>query len=245
MDEQLEVSTQNTDATTEQPMGILERTIGVFTAPQKTFEDIAKFPSWVFPFILMVIATMLITQLLVPVILADQQSNERYLEMMQDPNMSPEQLERMQDISEKSVKNFAAIGGGVTVIITSILSSAIILFIGNIILGGEAKFLQIFSMFCWGGLIGTLGYLIRLPLSLSKMTMDIAMGPAIIFPAGSEEQILYKLASAMDIFILWRMAMIAIGFAAIYRISQAKSYATIGGMYALMVLAGIVLSTVF
>ncbi len=245
MSESNETSPGMTEEVNQRQMNIIERTIGVFAAPTKTFEDIAAKPNWIFPLLLIIILTMLITQMLVPAILADQQSSPEWAKMMQNPDLTAEQLEAMQEMSTKGVQNFAAIGAGVVSLIAIAIASVVLLFVGNIILGGNAKYLQIFSMFTWGGLVGLSGYILRLPLSLSRETMQVYLGPAVLFGDGSHESVLFKIAAALDIFVLWRVALVAIGFGAIYRLTAGKSFAVIGGLYALMVAASIIFSSVF
>jgi hypothetical protein len=228
-----------------QPTNLFQRTIGVFTAPQQTFNDIARQPNWIFPLILVLVAAMIFTQILIPALLADQEASPQYQEMLQRDDVSAEDLESIIEVQQKATKNFAAVGAGVFTLIAALLASAILLFVGNIIMGGNGKFLQMFSVYCWGGLIGILGYLIRLPISISNVTMKVYLGPAILLSSESQETALFKIAAALDIFVIWRIALIAIGFAAIYKINMNKSVSIVGSLYVLMVAAGIILSGAF
>lgn len=229
----------------ERSLTILQRTIGVFTSPRETFADIARRPTWIFPLIFTIIAAMLITQLLVPAILADTKANPKFQELMQREDMTPEQRENLQNIQIKSIQNFSAVGAGVTLAIASAVAAAILLFVGNILFGGTATYRQLFSAYCWSGLIGTLGYLIRLPLSLSKMTMKIYFSPAVFFPENAEHTALFKAAASLDAFMIWRIVLLAIAFAVIYKFSFGKSLTIIGGMFVLQIAATIVFSGMF
>ena len=226
-------------------LNILQRIIGVFGSPQKTFEDIAARPNWVFPLILLVLVALLTTQIMAPAMIADFKSGEQYEKLMQNEQLTPEQIERAAEMQISAMKNFAGIGAAVSTLIICLLAGAVLLFIGNIILGGEAKYVQIFSMYCWGGLIGVLGSILRLPLAVQKMSTKIYFGPAVLFPAGAEESAGFKIAAALDIFLIWRVVLLAVGFAAIYKFTFGKSITALCVLYALLVAISIVFSGVF
>lgn len=234
-------------ATTEpsEAMTFWERIIGVFGSPGKTFRDIAERPTWVFPFILMILATAIMTQVLIPAIQADYTSSEQYDKLLSNDKLTPEQIESAQKMYLSYVKNFSAISSGIYTAIASVLATAVLLFAGNVILGGNAKFRQIFSIYCWGGLVGLLGLLIRIALSLQKMSMKVYLSPAILFPSDAEETTLFKIAGALDVFLVWRIVLLAIGFAAVYKIAFGKSLATLGPVYAVFVAIGILFSNLF
>lgn len=226
-------------------MSALQRIAGVFSAPQKTFEDIAANPTWVVPFIIVLVFSMALTHLLKEAIVEDYKSSPAYEKLMEDDRLSVEQVERARDIQIAGMRNFAWAGAGVSTTLAMVLSTIVLLFVGNIILGGSAKFRQIFSLFCWAGLIGLLGYVLRFPIAFQKTTMKVYFSPAVLLSPGAEESALFKIAAALDIFVIWRVILLAIGFAAIYRFTFGKSLATVGGLYVLLVLGGVLFGSIF
>lgn len=226
-------------------MSALQRIAGVFSAPQKTFADIAANPTWVVPFIIVIVLSMVLTHFLREAIIEDYKSSPAYERLMEDERLSIEQAERARDMQIAGMRNFAWAGAGVSTVLAMVLSTVVLLFVGNIILGGSAKFRRIFSLFCWAGLIGLLGYLLRFPIAFQKTTMKVYFSPAVLLPPGAEESALFKIAAALDIFVIWRVILLAIGFAAIYRFTFGKSLATVGSLYVLLVLSSIVLGGIF
>jgi hypothetical protein len=224
-------------------MSTMQRIIGIFNAPGKTVADVAANPTWVVPFIIVIVISMALTHLMREAIIADHKSSPAYENLMENDRMTIEQIEQARDMQISGMRKFAWVGAGATTAIAMVFSTVVLLFVGNIILGGSAKFRQIFSLFCWAGLIGLVGYLLRLPMALDKLTMKIYFSPAVLFPAEAEETALFKIAAALDIFVIWRIVIIALGFAAIYRFSAGKSFATVGGLYTLLVLGGVVFSS--
>jgi len=76
---------------------------------------------------------------------------------------------------------------------------------------------------------------VRLPIIMQKVTTKVYFSPAAFFPDSAEKTALFRIASALDVFVLWRIAILVIGFAALYRFSLGKSAAIIGLLYAVMV----------
>lgn len=235
MNETIEPANEQGDTRQSEGMNIFQRAAGVFASPQRTFSDIAWRPDWITPLIFVVLATIILTQLSVPAILSDYATSDQLEKMIQRRNMTEEQANRAMEMAKTQMRNFSAVSAGVGVILISLLTAAVLLFMGNIVLGGSANFKQVFAVYCWGGLVAILGYLLRIPIVLEKMTTKVYLGPAILLPADAEKTALFKVAAALDVFVLWRVALVAVGFAAIYRFSLGKSFATVGGLYVLLV----------
>jgi hypothetical protein len=65
--------------------------------------------------------------------------------------------------------------------------------------------------------------------------MQVFFSPAVLLSQESQGTFLFNVMAALDIFIIWRIIVIALGFAAIYKYSLGKSLTTIGGLYILQV----------
>jgi hypothetical protein len=209
--------------------GIVQRFIGIFTAPQTTLSDIAQHPNWIVPLVFIVLATALLTQWIVPAVIQDAKPEiEKRLAQRDVP---AEQAEQITEISLRNIRNFSAVSAGVGILIVSLITAAALLFIGNIVLGGKSNFQQIFSVYMWTGLVSILGFLLKIPLVLKQMTTKIHFSPAAFFPAEAETGTLFRIAAIFDIFTIWRIVLIAIGFSLIYKLSPGKSLAVLGGFY--------------
>lgn len=225
------------------PLNFFQRLIGIFASPQKTLEDIAARPNWPLPLALIVLVTFLLTQMAVPAILAD--AGKAMEKVMEKQQLTPEQMERAREMGLTYTKNFSGVTAGVYSVVMSVVAAAALLFVGNIVLNGKANFRQVFSIYVWTGMVGLLGYLIRAPIALQRKTMMVFFGPAIFFPAGSEESALFKIAASLDVFSIWRLALVTIGFAAVYRIGLNKSMTTLGTLYVLLIAVSVVFSGFF
>jgi hypothetical protein len=98
-------------------------------------------------------------------------------------------------------------------------------FIGNVILGGKAKFKQVFSAFAYSYLIlAIVGTIVKVPLMLSNQTIKIHTSLATFMSSDASNTALYRFFDAFDVFTIWMLIVFAIGYAVIYRFSQVKAF---------------------
>lgn len=245
MNEMNEVTSSSSSPEESKPINPLQRIIGVFSSPQRTFTDIASHPTWVLPLVILVVASIVVSQILLPAIINDFQSSERYQKMIENDQIPSDQLEQALETQINIMKKTTAIGAGISTIISCIVVTAILLFVGNIILGGNAKFRQLLSLYCWAGLVSLLGFILRIPIGLQQQSLKIYFGPAVLFPPEAEKSVLFGIAAALDIFVLWRIVLLAVGFSIIYRFSMGKSFAAVVGLYTLFVAGSIAVGNLF
>jgi hypothetical protein len=232
-----------TQIETPAPLNPFQRFIGIFTSPMNTLKDVAARPDWIVPMAILVLTSIILVYLLLPAILADA---SRGIEKMVDAGKIPmDQAEKMQEASETFTGKIAPLLGGLKVIVFSLVTTALLLFVGNIILSGKATFQQMFSVYLWTGMVDLLGSILRLPLALKQNTMMVFFSPAAFFPEEAQESVLFKVSSFLDVFALWRIALIGLGFAVLYRFSVGKSLGTVFGMYALLIAVSVAFMGLF
>ncbi len=243
MDSNPELTPGGEAAIVGKPLNFMERLTGIFASPMRTVADIAARPNYTAPLIIVLLAVLVLTQISLPALLSDAEGAiEKSLERQ---NLPADQMERARDIATAYTRNFSAISAALYTLVASILASAILLFTGNVVMGGKANFRQIFSIYVWTGLVGVLGYILRTPLALSQGTMKVFFGPAVLLPAESEQTTIFRILAALDVFTLWRVALLALGFAAVYKLSKGKSFAALGSLFALLVILSVALGGIF
>jgi len=152
---------------------VLERIIGIFTSPRATMEDIAARPTWVLPLILVVVASM---------------ASGYFLQDVIADNAIAQMREKNQDIPDEQIEmtvKWTKISSWVAPIIATpiiyLFLAGVLMLVGSVILGGEAKFKPLFSMACWSGIITILSSLVNVPVMISRGVMESATslgGPA-------------------------------------------------------------------
>ncbi len=219
------------------PMSDPQRLLGIFVNPMRTFRDIAARPSWVVPLLILVIGTGLLTQWALPVILADAKPliEQQFDKLQEQKKMSEEDAAQAAEMGWTFAKYTSAAFKGIGTGLYSLIVAAVLLFIGSIVLLGKSTFRHLFSVAVWTSLVSVLSFLIKVPLALHKGTMEVYLSPAMYLPQGSEKIVLFQIAAALDVFALWQVVLLAIGFSAAYRFSLGKALGTLGGLYVLLV----------
>jgi len=243
MDSNPELAATPESEVQEKPLNFLGRLAGIFSSPIKTLADIAARPNYMAPLIIMLAGVLILTQISLPALLSD--SEPAIEKSLEGRNLPPDQMDRAREIGMAYARNFSAVSAALYTLIASIVASAVLLFTGNIVMRGKANFRQIFSLYVWTGLVGVLGYIIRTPLALSKGTMKVFFGPAVLLPDEAEQTTLFRILAALDVFSLWRVALLALGFAAVYKFSKGKGFVALGSLYALLVVLSVALGGIF
>jgi len=117
--------------------------------------------------------------------------------------------------------------------------------LGNIVLGENAPYKKVFSLFSWTGLIGVLAVLVNTAWTMYKGTrLGVSTSPAaFLTPAVPPDKpsLLYLLLSKLDVFTLWSLALWAVGLAVIYRFSMKKSAGLVLTIFGIWVVISVAL----
>jgi hypothetical protein len=217
----------------------LQRLVGIFVSPESTMQDIAARPSWVLPLIILMLSGSLSGFFLKEAILQTQ------LEAMEKRNMTAEQIDQARPMMEKMMTYTAPLIPLVTTPIFYAIIAGLLMFVGNVILGGEAKFSQLFAITCWSGMISVLGSLINVPIMAQKLVMESATSLSSLLPSEENKTLLYHLFSQIDLFWIWWVAVIGFGVAAVYKFTTRKAMTTVFTLWAIYVVIAVALKSIF
>ena len=198
----------------------LGRIFGVLFSPKRTLEDIARKPSWILPVILMTVFSI------VAVTALNQRMNwHEYVsqKMEKDPRaaqLAADQKEKQADISAKITVYIVYAAGVFTPILSAVILGAIMMAAYNLLGGAGASFSQSMAIAAHAGLVG----LVSTPVFLLVLflrpagTLDpenpVVTNVAAFLPEESAKWLL-ALCKSLDIFTIWTLILIAIGFAAV------------------------------
>lgn len=220
-----------------QPKNVFERILGIFINPRETMDDIAARPTWVVPIVLLILTSALSVFLLQDVIM-----DKAVVEMTKsNPNMTQEQIDQAMPF----VKGVTWISVLVGVPIINLLIAGLFIFIGNVILGGQTNFKAAFSVTSWSGVISVLGSLVLIPILRAKGELVSATSLSFLDPSGDEGAPLFFLLSQIDLFRLWGMIVLGLGFAAAYKFSSKKGVTTALVVWGIFVVIGTALKAIF
>jgi len=202
-----------------QGMGEFSRLTGVLLEPTKAFEDIARRPTWLVPFLLVIAAGLAYITLF-----GQHVTWQRFFQhQMENPTvaarmaqMPPEQRERTLQMQVK----FAGIGAGVAIVfftlIALLVSSAIALVAVNA-MGAALRFKQIFGILAYAALPIVVRYVLSIVVMFLKNPDDFNMQNPLAFNAAAfmdpinGSKFLYTLFVTLDVFAIWSMFLGATG----------------------------------
>jgi hypothetical protein len=220
----------------------LGRIFGVLFSPKPTFADIARKPNWILPVVVSTILSLVIVTVM------NQRVDWRdYISQQIDKNpqaaqMSPEQKARQVEISTK-VTTYIVYGIGVLgAILFAVIVGGIMMLAYNLLAGAGASFAQSLAIAAHSLMVGIFSapiFLLVLFLR-PKGTIDpqnpVATNLAAFLPEDSAKWLM-ALCKSIDIFTIWTLMLIAIGFAAVNprKLRGAKPYVIAFSLWGAMV----------
>jgi Yip1 domain len=196
--------------------------MNVFIAPRKTFEDLKRKSSWWVPWMVSAVFALIFA-----VIAVQKIDMGRFVQQQID--RSPSAQKRLERATPEQRAQGLAIQATITkvtfymvpffILIGGLITAAVLMAVFNFILGAEVPFQRALAIAFYSGLPGILGSLLLIVsflVSADPSTIDIAGNPMptnlgfFMDPEGNK--ILYGLASALDIFKIWWVILLGLGF---------------------------------
>lgn len=198
----------------------LSRIAGVFFSPKNTFEDIVRKPSWLAPILISTVLS------LIAVAALNQRMNWRdYIiqqieKSPQAAQMSADQKQQRAEVGAKFTVGIVYASGLLVPICFALIVGLVMMGAYNLFAGAGAGFSQALSIVAHAGLVG----IVSTPLFLLVLflkppgTIDpenpLATNLAAFLPEESAKW-LVVLCKSVDVFSIWILILIAIGFAAV------------------------------
>jgi hypothetical protein len=218
--------------------GALARIPGVFFMPVRTFESIARRPTWLAPLLLWTAVSIAVTSILIPRIDFDRMMRARLERGGQTvPEDRIQAAVAMQKRLAPILYNAIAF---VTPAVFSLLVAAV--FWGSFkSFGWDMSFKQGFGVTTHAFLPGVLGSLIFIPVLLRQQAADpTTLGDLLRsnlgFLVDRKHAVLHALMQSVDIFSFWTLALLIVGFAASARVSRKSAAAIVIVVWVLFVI---------
>ncbi len=207
------------DAQSQPGISPIGRVLGVFFSPKPTFEDIVRKPSWVLPFVLLTLFSIGVTFAINQRINWRQFMTQRVEKSPRSANLSAEQKEQ-QIAGGAKFSPILTWAIGVCGPILFMLVVALAMWGAYSLLGGTntdfSTSFAITSHAALTGLVSSLLFILILylkPYGTVDLENPVATNLAALLPDDSAKW-LVALLKSIDIFTLWTLILLAIGFAA-------------------------------
>lgn len=229
------------------PINHFGRLIGVFFSPKETFADIARRPSWIVPVILMAVLGAGVAFVMNQKTDWRDVASKRIEESPRAANLSPEQKEQQIAMSAKISPGFVWGIGICWPILQALIVSSVLLLAFNVIGGAGARFatsmgIVAHAYFPWifYSLLFILILFLKAPGTVD-LDNPIATNLGSFLP-DSAPKALMSLGRSIDIFSIWTMFLISLGFTAVNPKKLAgKAFAivlSVWGVYVLIKMGG-------
>ena len=220
---------------------------GAILSPGRTFEAIARRPSWLLPIILWVGCSIALSAVLIPRIDYDKLIRER---IEKSGRTVPE--DQVQTIVERQKRIGPIIGYALAGLAPLAVAFVVALVLWGAFraFGWEATYPQALGATTHAYLPSILGSLLLIPLVVRQDTMDpSALGDLLRSSLGflveRDQKVLHSLLSSIDVFSFWTLALLVIGFSAAARVSKKSAAAVILSLWGVFVLARAGLAALF
>lgn len=234
MSEDLDVSAPEEVSSEISP---LAKIAGVFLDPRRTFISLDRKPDFILPIVIMMVVAFASALILWP--LVEVMITEKMTEAMAERDVGEEQMANII----KMQRIFGLVGAPISVILQVLVIAAVMLFAGNILMGGQSTYKKMFSVFAYTSLIGIIFTAVTIILALNKGSMEIYISPAALFPAEAKDTVLFKAAAVFNLFTIWELVVASIGMSVVYKVTTQKALSALGSIYLIFSAVRIIVSS--
>jgi hypothetical protein len=206
--------------------------LGTYYQPDKVFEGMKEKPRWLIPLIISVIFTLIVTAIILPKFVLPEQAAK----LASNPDIPADRMEEIQARMSGPIPLIAGLVSNLVAVPVGLLLIGLIFWGIFSMSGHKAGFKQMFTAAVYGSLIGIPGAIIKVPLMFIKETAKVSTSLGLILPAEMEEGFLVRLLNHIDLFTIWTLVVMAIGFSVFSGAPRKKSYWIVFGCWAVFIL---------
>jgi hypothetical protein len=199
-----------------QPMSVVQRLLGVFTQPRAVFEELRERPRWLAPFIVLLVVGLVSSYFIMPIALSDQAQKISENESIPQERKAEilKQFEGGVTTQRQLISLGSVIGGS---FLMMFFVGAVLMFGGNFLLGGSLRFPHAMALYASSNLVEIPGAILKVPMMVAKKSLEITVGPAAFLSPEAADSIGGMLLGRLDLFGLWRWALMTLGLAVLAR----------------------------
>jgi hypothetical protein len=212
------------------PLSLVQRFIGILTAPRATFTSVVSYPKW---FGMLAVTTLLVAVFLGGFFLSDV-GQQALLDKMAE-SAPPEQMKAMA-----ANIRIIAIVQVVSIVVVSPIIAAImagILMGVFTVTGGTAAYKQVLAVVAHAGVASSVAGAVTAVLNYFRQTLTSATNLGVFVPNIEENSFLGGFLGTIDLLYLWWLFVLAVGLSVLYRRRTQPIYISLVAVYALIACA--------
>ncbi len=194
--------------------GLASRVVGIIFSPKKTFQAVVATPRWFG----MLVTYLVITCAVAGGLMFTAVGQQAFLDMME--KQAGARGAQSMEVMQKIAPYMGYITIGQTLIITPIfllIVAGILFAVFTVGMGGNATFKQLFSVLVHSEAVSLVAAFLKVPLAYSKGALTASTSLSLFFPMLDDTRFLARFLGMMDLFMLWWVAVLAIGFGVLYK----------------------------
>jgi hypothetical protein len=232
------------------PQSFFNRLIGVYFSPGETFREIGRAPRVLLPIIALALLTMVAVYVSFERLPMDKLFNQRIEESEAAGQITKEQAEQQKEQMKKITPYFkygAPIMGAFSIIVITLIIAGIARLV-SMMMGIDNTFMPLWSVALYATLavsiVSTILFVVLLfikPADEFDLTNPLGSNLAAMlsmFGVGGLSKFLKALLTYVDIFYIWKIILLGIGFAAVSRKLKTSTAITITSVVAVVFALG-------
>ncbi|GEM_PF-1007914 len=214
---------------------------GIYYQPTKVFEGMKDRPQWLAPLVIGALVTALVTVIILrPIVFPEQIAR-----INANPDIPEEAKARAVEQMEGGLPFALGVTAAAVTQPVGLLLVTLVFWGLFAMLGGRATFAGMFAASAWAGMIAIPGSLVKVPLMFAQETVKVQTSLALILPPEMEERFVFRLLAQADVFTLWSLYVMAVGFAVFTGVARKKSLTAVYGAWGIWALAAAALGGMF
>jgi hypothetical protein len=198
--------------------GFPARILGVIFTPRAAYADVAARPAWLGAMLVVLVLTGGSTFAFLSTEIGKNAMLDQQRQTMESfgVKLNEQAMQRMEEGAGRA-PYFAVISQAVFLPVAALAVAGIALAVFNAILGGDARFKQVFAIVVYSGVILTVGALFVFPLDYARETMASPTTLSVFLPFLEENSFLARFLGSIDLIRVWWFVSLSIGLAVLYR----------------------------
>lgn len=226
----------------EQHMGFGAKLWNLFVDPRKTFASVTKNHEWLILW-LIVSAVAVGSYLPIKPIVRQDQIKKIEDSLSQNPQITAEQRQEILDRVAGQFDNplFLLIVP-VSQLVMMFAVASILLFIGNIILGGSIGFQKMLNAYAWTTMLAIPAGIVTVPMVMAKGSLDVSLGLGVLTTPDTGAFI-KSLLTSVEIFALWQVWLSAVAVSVLAPTDTKKAFWSVAAAWLVWIIVKAGLST--
>jgi len=202
------------------PMGVFARLAGVIFEPMKTFEDIARRPTFLVPMALVIVFGLVFMSVFSQRVGWEKTIRERLDSSPQGQSMSAEDNEEAIASGRKMASVFGYAWVIVATPVVNLVVAGVLLGIAAGMMSAPIGFKQVFAVVCWSYVVTTISMGLSIVVMCLKNPEDFDLKNPLmsnlgaLFEPNMPSKFLHSLATSLDFFAIWVALLLAAGLKA-------------------------------